>query len=391
MAARRQPKGTTKQAEPGNKGARMSYLSRLSTVFVLSPLAIAAHAQTYQNSVDPGVDRAELVSQPDLAYPNGNFRSGQEAWVSINYVIAAGGEVEDPIVVDSIGGVVFEQQALDNIRQWRFAPSADGRDIGNNTAEFRFEMQRGRDKATSQFMRRYRDIIMNLYNEDTVAAREAADQAAKIGGWNLYESTMLCLMLGRVEDQEGDLHGKREHYERALEASNSTSLKGKDRRDVLARIFEAEYATGQYGSAMKTIAVLKSEPNSDASVAALQGDIDKLGVALAARADLHAQGRLAAPCNCDAGEALWQYEPARQQFSFANLDGNVSHFEARCNSERVQGRVDITQKYTLPEAQENCRLFVFGDNGASFELIEHPAATDNKSAEVVNSKLASAD
>ena len=155
-----------------------------------------------------------------------------------------------------------------------------------------------------------------------------------------------------------------------------------DRRELLVKVFELQLDHQQYAAARRTLAVLRRQINSDADVAALSERIAEMEQALAAPAPMRAQAALYNPCNCDAGEALWAYRPARQTFSFAALSGNVKRFEARCEHDRLQGTVDADKRWTLPEEAGSCLVFVFGDDGARFEFVEHgdgqaedPAAT----------------
>ena len=77
------------------------------------------------------------------------------------------------------------------------------------------------------------------------------------------------------------------------------------------------------------------------------------------------------PSDCDAREPLWSYVPARRTFSFSNLSGNVERCEARCEHERLESRVETGKTWLLPENSGSCQVFVFGDDGASFDFVEH--------------------
>ena len=99
--------------------------------------------------------------------------------------------------------------------------------------------------------------------------------------------------------------------------------------------------------------------------------------AVDSEADLVPQATVYNPCDCDAGTPLWYYKPARRTFSFANLSGNVQSFEARCEHQRVQGPVEAGTKWTLAPEWGSCRVFVFGDDGATFEFVEHPTGAED--------------
>ncbi len=333
-------------------------------------IAQAAAAQNFTTDSDTSQVRAVPVAQPSPPYPGGVDRSGAEGWVRLHFVVSGDGRAVDPIVVDSFGGPAFEQSALETLAEWRFEPPADGDEIGNNVVDMRFEIRVGRNLATSNFMRRYRRIVTHLHNEETAAAREQADQTAQLGGWNLYEATMLNLMLGRVEAQEGDLNGKLEYYRRALGVGDRAALRGEDRRDVIKRIFEAEFATGQYGSALATAKMLSAQPNSEADMATLAENLATIEAALAGSDDLVVSGALANACDCDAGEPLWHYRPARSSFQVRNTVGELTRYEARCNAQRSGGPVEAGQTVPLPADGAHCRVFLFGTAGTTFELVE---------------------
>ena len=53
----------------------------------------------------------------------------------------------------------------------------------------------------------------------------------------------------------------------------------------------------------------------------------------------------------------------------------------RCERERLEGPIEAEKTWSLPESAGNCQVFVFGEDGASFEFVEHheaqvPDATD---------------
>jgi hypothetical protein len=84
-----------------------------------------------------------------------------------------------------------------------------------------------------------------------------------------------------------------------------------------------------------------------------------------------AKATLYNPCDCDEGEPLWHYAPARRTFSFANTSGNVERFEARCEGQRISADVESDKTWTLEPVWGFCRVIVFGNDGATFEFLEH--------------------
>jgi TonB family protein len=347
-----------------------------NNIFILAALggflAVPAAAQTvFETGNDNSELRAVPVAQPSPAFPGGS-RTGQEGRVRVDFVVTPVGRVADPVILDSLGGEPFERAARDVLDDWRFEAPGDGREIGNNIVEMRFEVRRGRDLATSNFLRRYRRIVTHLHNEETAEARARLDETIELGGWNLYEETMLSLMAGRVADQEGNSFGKLEHYRRALAVDDHSALTGKDRRALLSRIFEVEYDSGQYNAALATAEKLKAEPGSKTALDAIGPALETIEKALAGEGELVARASLANTCNCDTGVPLWHYRPARREFRFAQGDGGLKAFEARCDQERLKAKIEPGTRYALPEGARNCRVLVFGNAGTTFDFVQLP-------------------
>lgn len=345
----------------------------LATVAFVIPAANAQDRDRDWNVGLSGTDNsAEVLSQEPPEYPGARVRRGQEGWARMAYVIAPSGSATDPLIIDSSGGQAFEDMAREVTGDWRFAPLDTAVERPDNLVNIRWEIEKGRDKATSNFMRRYIRIVTHLRAEEYEEARSRVDSAHKIGGWNLYESTMLWLMTGRVEGAEGNLAGKLECYRRAHRLSEKIRLKREDRVELLEKIFELEYRFGQYAEALGTYAQLETFLGKDA----MNEEIEAFSAELRAKIDgndaITAQATIYNPCDCEAGVPLWYYNPARRTFSFANLSGNVESFEARCEYHRVQGPVEAGTEWTLAPEWGSCRVFVFGDDGATFEFVEHP-------------------
>jgi hypothetical protein len=184
-------------------------------------------------------------------------------------------------------------------------------------------------------------------------------------------------MVGRVEGAEGDDAGKLQMYRRGLAVSNERSLRRDARIDLLENIFELEAGFNQYSAAMRTLATLKEVRGSKDAVKRLAARTEEIAAILENDPTLVANANIVNPCACDAGVALWDYVPVRRTFSFANLNGNVERFEARCELQRLSGAVETDQQWTLEADWGFCQIFVFGNDGATFEFLEHAPANED--------------
>ena len=366
-------------------------LRRLAALCVFASMLYpaSAFAKSFDVQMDTSGVAVSALEQPAPEFPDGDMRRGQEGWVRLNFVVGPDGEAVDPIIVDSSGGSLFEQSARAVVSAWRFQPPEAGVELADNTVEVRFEIEGERDRATRNFLRRYRGIVYDLYYTNLDKARDQVDTANDFGGWNLYESTMLALLNARLEGAEGDNVEQLEHYRRALALSNPTSLDGKDRREVLGKILTLEIETQQYGAALITLETLRAEAGSDADLAGFADTVTRLESSVNGSEPIVANATIYNPCNCDAGDPLWTYAPIRRSFSFDELNGNVERFEARCENNRISAQVETGTKWSLPADWGSCQVFVFGDDAATFEFIEHGEDTGDN--DVGHSAVASSD
>ncbi len=337
----------------------------LAAVAFVSP----ARAQNFDFLVEDMPDALTPIEQTRALYPNKGIRSGQEGWVRVSFIVTPEGKAIDPVIVDSVGGTEFDKSVRNAVSEWTFEPP--GELLANNTVDIRLEIHDGRDLATANFLRRYRRIVRHLHHEENMEARTSVDQAVKIGGWNLYESTMLWLMIGRVEGAEGNSPGKLTSYRRALGVSNSRSLKGEDRRELLRKMFELEMELSQYAAAERTLKLLRKEPGSKSDLEDVAELVAELDSKMADSAAMAADATIYHPSGDADALPVWTYIPTRQSFSFDALNGNVERFEVRCERNRLEGPVEAGKAWSLPENAKSCRVIVFGDAGAQFQFVEH--------------------
>ena len=341
------------------------------TGLVSSIVLFPAEAKDFDIELDSSGIAMAAVEQPAPQFPNGRMRGGQEGWVRLSFVIDADGRAVDPLVLDSSGGPLFEQAALDAATRWRFEAPAAAAEHGLNTVDVRFEISGDRDRASRGFLRRDRNIVTDLYYLKPDAAREKVDMANDFGGWNLYEATMLAFLNARVEGAEDHRAEELEYYRRALAVSRSETFVSKNRIEILGRIFGLEVDAGQYGDALATLAELRAEKGSDEALAGLADRIRQLEDSIGDDAAIVAAGTIYNPCDCDEGVPLWAHTPVRRNFSFADVDGNVQRFEARCENHRFSAQVTTGTRWSLPDEWGSCRIFVFGDDAATFGFVEH--------------------
>ncbi len=80
-------------------------------------------------------------------------------------------------------------------------------------------------------------------------------------------------------------------------------------------------------------------------------------------------------------EGIWQYKLLRRMPGLRDIEGSLDRVELRCPWKRVTTKPGEGKAWRIPEPWGACDVFVFGEPGASFKLIEYPADTESESAE----------
>ncbi|MDJ0758367.1 MAG: TonB family protein [Woeseiaceae bacterium] len=350
----------------------------LATVLLTASLAVA---KSYDIAVDTLSLAADVVDKTMPAFPEDeDMRKGQEGWVQLNFVVAPDGSVVDPIVVDSVGGEAFEQSAVDAVSDWTFEPSDE--EVANNSVAIRFERSNDSGKASRNFMRWYKMILTDLASDKVEDARANLERAKAFGGWNLYESSILAIVEGRVADGEGNDNLRREALRQALNIGDSNALNAKTKRELLASLVRIETEQQRFVDAGEALDALRDTKGHASVIESLEEEIRALEAGIAEATEITVPGVVSTPCDRESGQALWAHKPSLRHFAIENIDGDIERVEARCDSGRLVAPIDSQEAWSIPEAWGDCEVFVFGEDGASFAFVESPAIKeDNELAE----------
>ena len=79
------------------------------------------------------------------------------------------------------------------------------------------------------------------------------------------------------------------------------------------------------------------------------------------------------PRNNNDKAPYWSYSPMRKAIGFSEIEGKLGRLDIRCVRKRATDTIELEKTWTIPESWGQCKIFVFGDEGASFKLLEFPS------------------
>ena len=62
----------------------------------------------------------------------------------------------------------------------------------------------------------------------------------------------------------------------------------------------------------------------------------------------------------------------RNKFTITNISGALTKIDIRCANERHVYSIESNNTWKIPEAWQQCHIFIFGEKNSKFNLIEHP-------------------
>jgi len=320
---------------------------------------------------------AKAIEKNPPTYPRIAQRRGQEGWVIVSYVIQPDGRVTDPIIEDSSGIDSFEQETLRVVQTWRYEPATwNGEAVEQyhtkHKLTFAIEVPQGKRGAKKKFRDKYRDINALIQNGEIETAESMIDEAFESPGWNMYETTRLWLLSAQVQIEKGDDKETLTSLRRA--AGGAEFIEPEIYADILQELFALEFTLDLFSDALNTYAKMQQAD-------ALEGRDDIIEAAerlqkFVSGTEPLVMNGLVEP-HGSVEEGIWSYRPLRRKLAFDNIDGHVDSIEFRCDWHRAKDKVSTDRTWEIPESWGNCNLYVYGDPGARFHLIEYAAVASN--------------
>jgi hypothetical protein len=341
-----------------------------------APLASALDlGQLCDPAADLPTDRQgpEGISIPAPTYPPDAVSDWSEGWAAFDLTIAADGTTKDIVLRDFLGPAGFALSSADRLKTWRYRPAmrngvaveayGHGADV---TFVFEDTGAGARESNNTEFGRRY-EQARNLIKSDPAAAVKILSVAFhdRLG---LYEETMASYLmaLALISGDGKNWHRSLAHIRHAvIDDGKFLDAAVKPSAIDLDVFFEAQ--NGNYKDAYCTY----RREHAAGTVLSVQTQQlgEKLAALLTGAAPLVIPGEVVA----DERPALateWAHPMLRHKFLFSAIKGALKDFRLRCTGTVLDSPVNDETQWTVPPNAGHCTLFVHGDAGASFQLIE---------------------
>ncbi|AOT07859.1 energy transducer TonB [Pseudoalteromonas luteoviolacea] len=343
----------------------MNLMSALLLAASTLPYAAKA-AQTDEDLIGKVID-AVPIEKSAAVFPRLAADRGREGWVQLSYVINEKGEVESPVIEHSSGHASFERSALKAVNQWKFKPALqNGKPVKQckNQVQMSFYLQDAPRSVSSSFLNRYKKIGKKIDSNDLESIPELFGEMRERKLKNFTEDTYYWVAKARYYAATGDKYRELHAIIRVIKAR-----KGYIPDDMFiaflsrATVLNLEHNLLFY--ALHTFERLAEFPDAQASINKLKPFIDKARALIKDDSKtIWVKGKIK--------RSLWSHKLVRNAFTIADINGSLSSLEVRCKNQFSSYDVKPGLKWNIPKNWQGCQVYVYGDKGASFHLVETP-------------------
>jgi TonB family protein len=355
----------------------------LSALLLTAAAAAASTDDAPAAGVPPADGLVQTWAQPlhrqEPRYPRRALERGQEGWVDISFVVEPDGSIADPVIEGSSGVPDLERAALDAVRRWEYAPATrNGEPVQQCEVRTRltFEISTGgRPGATRSYVRRFREISRLHEAGQHEQAMEQVLELQRTQGMNRYETARTWAMRAMLEQQLG---APPEQLVASLRpaAADSWIISNKElHRSLLEALLATEIRLRHYQRAIATAGRLREEVPEKARREEIEGVITELLALRDGSSYLTVSGRIEPPAVDDEHPSFWTHQPLRRQFGIEDVEGRISAVDLRCQWQRALITWNPEHAWRLPEDWGRCDIYVYGEPGTTFTLIEYPQAS----------------
>jgi len=343
-----------------NKRVKLIFLAfslSLSSTYV-SATEVSKHLTTISNPVP--------IKRVPAKYPVQAMREGRSGWARYSFVIEKNGRVSNVVKLDSSGSRDLSRAGLKALKKWKYQPAMEnGKPIQQcvNSVQLDFTLNRGMDGVKKRFMAKYKLAV------EAFSAKEYSRLAAFISEMgasdylDITENNMLNALSAEYAGVLGNKRKQLKHLTNISLPTKPTKTSNEYKLSILHKSFLLSVELNKLHSAYSLYNQLKAIDGT--TLAKYDNIIAKMDEFIEGPQEIIVDANIS---NRD----FWNYRLVRNEFSLANIEGRLNKLDIRCANKRHVYSVENNNTWTIPKAWKNCSIFVYGEDNASFKLIEHP-------------------
>ncbi len=331
-------------------------------------------------------------------YPNIEAKNGNDGFVVMSFVVEPDGSTSNILVEQSSGSKHFEKAAKKALRKWTYQPATENGEAiqqCKNTVQLDFIMNNSKGNAVSRKFYRLYNNFNKALSADNSDLKALEDTFNEINDFKLQTSAEFYyqhLINSQYHGKMGDKVKQLYHLSSAVSFSDSYSYfktiakdpskTSSTKEDKLFPLYhqklQLELDLEKISAAQQSANKLLLLSNNTVHHPTYENIKNQLEQLIASDKPLLVNGNI--------GEReFWRHTLLRNNFEFTNIQGQLTKIDVRCRNKRHVFTVNETSSWNIPQSWQSCSVYVYGEDNASFTLVE-----SNEAALVEQDKLSTA-
>lgn len=347
----------------------------------------------FANSADSALLAKKLTTFTDAIpkqrfaakYPKTEARSGREGYVVMSFIVEPDGSTSNVLVEDSSGSKYFEKASKRALQKWTYQPAIEnGKPIQQckNTVQLDFKMTSDNESISRKFYSLYNRFNKAL-DSDAIDPQKIDILYNKISELKLQKKSEFYykhLIISQYYKHQGNQQKQLYYLNRALnfsdsysylkqlQASVALSAKEKQRKELqffplYHQKLQLELNLEKMSDALQSANSLLLFSNNSENHTAYQKIKNQLKSLIASDKLLLVTGNIAE-------REFWQHKLLRNQFSFIDIQGDLTKIDLRCRNKRHVYTINNRSTWNIPQSWQDCSVYVYGEDNASFTLVQ---------------------
>jgi TonB family protein len=300
-------------------------------------------------------------------YPISAARDNREGWATFSFIIEKDGSVSNVITKETSGSKDITLAAKKAVMKWQYQPAIEnGEPIQQcvNSVQLDFRMHKnGTKTVTRRFNSLYSKTKTALAEKDYAKSKQLLSKFKKINYMHLSEHNFLQLLSAQYAKAIGNEAMQLAHLNKVKVASNDRNTAHE--LSVLDQRFVLEIKLNQLKNAYQTYKRIEKISVANPYLAHYQSLIKQVDEFINSEKQLIVSADIR---NND----YWHYALVRNEFTLTNINGKLTKMDIRCANKRHVYSIENNNTWKIPDDWQQCHVFIFGENNAKFNLVEHP-------------------
>ena len=370
----------------------------LSTSLSLSALANDNLASHLTSLVD-----AKSIDRVSPVYPIEQAKRGRDGWVMVNFVVEPDGSTSNIVIEDSSGTKSFERSTIKAIKKWQYQPATEnGQAVQQCKTRVRMDFSmRRKDGVTKKFRRLYNHFYQALEENNQPEVEELYQRIKKYklyaGAEEQFRQSVIADYFLAKDDKLAALSALEKSEYFIGYSGLFKRLRKEKQGEQVSKKYRKPYQVANEQQAKKLLypllhrqlvlaldlqLVSKALNISDKLTliapqekqALYQQQYDSLAQLI------ESEQHIVTPAVVGERD-FWSYKLVRNTFSFTDIDGELDKMDIRCRNKRHVYTINDKSSWQLPDSWQGCSILVYGEQGATFNLVEQSYAKQAKLSE----------